>query len=361
MNGTSRIFDDAELDADELAYMRGGDVEAPEAPQKPLGGDIPEPPLATPEPQIGATDPENEVSEHEEPGDEEITEISRDKAGRFARKVPIHALHQSRAKLKDKEAELQAANVRFARADERMNQLLELANSGMFPNPQPGAATPAAAAAKSKNPMDEPDIDMQEDFVAALDQQKRRMAYLAQTMQSDKTQRETQETETQVRTAYINDAKSFVTKEPEFGAAYRHVVKLRHQQLAAAGHGDEKQRNAMIAQEERDLVHHAFKAGKSPAQVLWDYAAASGFQKGAAPATPTPGNGQQQNGNAHAANVAKIAAQKKGQAASASLSGVGGSPRALTLEQIADMNQDEFDALVDKMGGTKKFTASYFE
>jgi hypothetical protein len=346
----SRVFEDADLTEEELAYLKGGNVEVPDTP---AGADPAPTGQDTPQPQKAADEAEIDSDEHSEEGDEEITEISRAPNGRFARKVPIHALHKERAGHKATKEALNQSQVKFARAEERMNMLLELAQSGQF-NQQPGAKPEAA---KPKSPMDEPDIDVAEDFVGALDQQKRRMAYLQKTMVEERTQRETQHTEAQVRTAYLNDAKQFVAKEAAFPAAYKHVVSARHAQLKAVGVEDEGQRNAMIAQEERDLVHQAFKAGKSPAQVLWDYALGSGFVK----PSGTPQPSAQPNTDQHAANVAKIAAQKKGQAASASLSGVGGSPRSLTLAQIADMDDEDFSKFVDQMGGARKFSASYFE
>lgn len=335
----SKLYADAELTPEEEAYLRGEQVEVPTTTPSiadPAPAFDPEAPLEVEEKKDPTpSDPASheEPGEHDDPEDDVITSRERDpKTGRFAKTVPLAALHQARAKTKEKDVELQTMRERWARGEERMNTLLSLAQ-------------PADPAAKRDpaNPMEEPDVDPAEDIVKALDQQRRRTAWVTEQINNDRTQRETHSTEQQIVNAYKADATAFFQKEPAFADAWKHLTALRHAQMKAIGIDDERQRNMQIAQEERALVHAAFQSKKSPSEMIWQMALASGFQKSAAPAN---GNGAKPNGQ-HQHNVQALQAQQRGMAASVSLSGAGKASGTLTWAKIADMPQDEFNALLD--------------
>lgn len=339
----NRLYADAELTAEEQDYLNGGQVEVADTPaapsSEPQDALEPDPAVETPEgktPASGAPTGQDEPSDDDDDIDEHLvidpaTGRQKDsRTGRFVKTVPHQALHRERERRKAAEEAAANERVRFARADERMNTLMALAKN--MPNGQPQPKTPT-------NPMEEDDIDPTTDIVAALDQQKRRNAYLNQQLTTDRKTREEHAAEAQVVNTYKADATRFMQTEPAFADAYKHLIQVRHKQMELMGIGDAAQRNMQFAAEEKALVHAALQQGRSPAQILWDLSVAAGFQKPAAQAQP------KQNG--HQQNVQKLQQQQRGMAAAASLSGAGSAGGALTWAKIADMNQDEFDKLLE--------------
>lgn len=95
--------------------------------------------------------------------------------------------------------------------------------------------------------------------------------------------------------------------------------------------------------EERGLVQQALQNRMSPAELIYGMAQDWGYQK-AAPVVVPPVVPAQAGAAAGAPSVtAEIERIQKGQAASKSLSGAGGaSAGAMTVEQLANMSEDEF-------------------
>lgn len=342
----NRLYDDAELTPEEQSYLKGEQVEIPDTPSAPSSDrqSVLEPDQqGTPEPKEGAQDElkgkEEPSAEDDDDGDDDshiivdpATGRHKDtRTGRFVKLVPHQAMHRERERRKAAEQEAANERLRFARADERMNTLLALAK-----NMPKDAGTEQAP----KSPMDEPDIDPIADIVGALDQQKRRNAYLNQQIASDRQSREAAAAEAQVVNAYKADAVRFIQSEPSFAEAYKFLVQARHKQMETVGVTDAAQRNMQFAMEEKALVQMALQQNKSPAQILWNLAVASGFQKSAPPTPAKINDGHQQN-------VQKLQQQQRGMAASQSLSGTGYAGGALTIAKIADMDDEDFAKLVD--------------
>ncbi|MFM9850130.1 MAG: hypothetical protein ACKVP3_23610 [Hyphomicrobiaceae bacterium] len=341
----NRLYDDAELTPEEESYLKGEQVEIKETPAAVVTDppDIVEPdPGMAPNPQEVAQDElkGKQTPSDDNEDDEDDSHIIVDPAtgrhkdtrtGRFVKLVPHQALHKERETHKQTKSALENERMRFARADERMNTLLALAQ-----NMPKGDKQDAP-----KSPMEEPDIDPTADIVGALDQQKRRNAYLNQQISTDRQSRETAAAETQVVNAYKSDAMKFMQTEPAFAEAYKFLVNSRLKQMETVGISDVNECKRQFAMEERALVQQAFSQNKSPAQILWNLAVASGFQKSAAPAPGKTNGGHQQN-------VQKLQQQQqRGMAASASLSGTGSAGGALTIAKIADMDDEDFAKLVD--------------
>jgi hypothetical protein len=183
----------------------------------------------------------------------------------------------------------------------------------------------------------------------------------------------------ELASTYQSDAARFAQTEPAFAAAYVHLIKQRAAELELNGITDEKVRNAQISREEQNLVRAALEAGQSPAERIFKMALGRGFQRPQATqqAAQTAQTGQQQQraapaaqqtrkdpnaldasgGNKPAASgagidvTAEIEAIKKGQAASTSLSNVGGGAalQELTSADLADMPEDQFNELLARL------------
>lgn len=339
MTDTSKYFDD-ELTPEEEAAV-SGKATAIEPSSEPAGGQPELQPQDNGQRQQIASEPAEDELEHAEEGDEDITTNNRDpKTGRFTKQVPIHALHKARAEHKATKERLSQQELKFARAEERMNTLLHLAGA------QPNGQKPPAPQ-KPTNPFEEPTKNIDEDLLGYIDQVNRRLEYQNQQISSDRRTQHLREAEGAVRSAYLEDAKKFLSDEPAFRDAMAHLIGQRHAVLEAAGVSDKHQREKMIEQEEMQIVLQSFQGRKRPAEAMWKIALASGYAKGNGGPNPS-----------HQQNVQRLQQQQRGMAASRSLSGAGKAAGALTISQIADMDQDEFERFVEQYGGESKFTSA---
>lgn len=203
----------------------------------------PEPaPAATPEPVKAETPPVTaEPAPTPEPTPEPVKQEEK-----F---VPLKALQETRAEaqeLKRKIAELEA---RF--------------NNPPQPEQQPEA---------------EPDPE--QDPIGAL---KRQQAEIAAFKQAQ----ERQQFETQVWTAYQQNAQQFAAKTADFKDAYNHLINSRAEEYRALGYAEE-QIQPLIRGDEFNIAVAAMQQGKSPAEVLYGYAKARGYQSKAAAPVPAP-------------------------------------------------------------------------
>lgn len=139
---------------------------------------------------------------------------------------------------------------------------------------------------------------------------------------------------------YQAAAAEFVQAKPDFMAAYSHLRADRAAELAAMGFAG-PQAQHILEQEEFGIAAQAFQQGRNPAEVMYALAARRGYK--AAEAKP----------DAKAPDLKTIAA---GQAAAGTLSGSGSAaPPDLTLESVANMSTDEFEAWIAEPKNAKKW------
>lgn len=339
-----QIGDFDELSESELAYLNSGgktdlgigqqtDESAPsEAEQQPAAPQVTAPENAAPDANASLEDDEDEIDDEIIVGPDGKL---RAKNGKF---VSHRALHKEREKHKATKAEMQTLRDKLSRGEERLAILNEAfqGSQGQKPNVQ----QPQQPA----NPYDEATIDPQEDIFGAFKQMQRRAEFNFKQQNEVQQMQTARDTFQRVTQAYHADARQFMQKEPSFEAAYKHLVAGRHAELQSMGMTDDAQRNAYIAQEETQLVVQAMQSGKSPSQVIYEFAKARGFAPSQSSA-PAPAPMQ----NASAA-VQKIQQVRNGQQAAQSLSNVGGAAaKTLTMDTLANMSDDEFAAAVDGM------------
>lgn len=289
-----------------------------------------------------------------EEGEEEVIIVGKDgkpraKGGQF---VPKSALLRVKEQRKAERDELASYKEKFARGDERLKTLMDVLNAS--PDPAGGKGP------EEKNPLDEPDIDVEKDPLGAVAQANKRTAFLRKALDAQgkqsKEQQQAQESagrERQIMDAYRTDANRFFKAEPAFKEAWEHLLTMRHAHLEIAGVSDKAARDRIIADEERNLAIESIKGNRSPAETLWKMALAAGFKKsGAAAEEPLI---------SPAAKKLQDAAE--GQARGKSLSGAGGGgpSEGLSFESIANMPEDQFLAFAETAKGAQKLRELGFE
>lgn len=260
------------------------------------------------------------------------------KTGRF---VPHGAFHKEREARKSAETELAELRVREARVNERLAIL-----SQAFEQQE-------APATKPTTQPEGPPPDPEQDIFGYVKWLGERNKALEAQLTETRTTTERTVGDMEMATAYRNDAMAFARETADFGEAYNHLVKAIDAELALMGVADPKQRMAEIARLEREQVALARKAGRRPAQHIYELAKVRGWAP--KPATAAPAEQVQppsQPAPANDAAAAELARLERGQNAARSLSSAGGgAPAALTAEAIASMSEAEFSALLAKSGG----------
>ncbi len=235
--------------------------------------------------------------------------------------VPVNVFVEERTKRKAVEKQLADLTAKQVRAEERLATINEL----------------LAPQQKQQKDQQEEWIDPETDIFGAFKQLMGRYQGLEKQL-NEGTQRFEAQTEAQrIEGAYRGDAQRFMAQEPAFADAYRHLVGVRAQELELLGVTDQAERQRIIAQEEMQIAAAAMKGNRSPAATIFELAKTRGF---------VPQQKQAQNGEAQN----KLDDLEKARGATPSLSGVGSSgSSALTLAQIADMPDEEFEAYVGKL------------
>jgi hypothetical protein len=137
--------------------------------------------------------------------------------------------------------------------------------------------------------------------------------------------------------AYRSDVSSYAREAPDFGEAYRWLEQEATREIEARYPGITAQdvQSILVAEEER-IVANAFRNGRRPAQVVYEYAKARGYKKPA----PAP----EEN---------KLERLKAGQKAAASLGSAKGAGKQngvdnMTLEAYAELMESD-PAKADQM------------
>jgi hypothetical protein len=307
---------------------------------------------------LGTTTPPDPT---DDPNDPDV-EVADPKTGKTQKRVSIHKFNRLRAAADAREKELNELRAarqqdadRFTRLDERMKILNE------------ALATPAGPQEQHE----EEDVapDPEKDIFGYVAWQGRQIAKAHEEISNMRNERMTEAEERSMAETYQTDAARFAQTEKGFASAYVYLIQSRDQELLAAGMTDKAERDRKIVAEEKGLVRAAIRDGQSPAQRIFDLAKARKWAPPAAPAAAAAVPAKDPNaldagGKPAAAAAAKPAAPaapavdvnaeieaiKRGTAAAMSLSNAGGSaPSTLTPEILADMPQEEFNAIVNSL------------
>lgn len=222
------------------------------------------------------------------------------------RTVPHQALHEER--LRRKEAEQRAA-----RFEERFTQLLE-----RLGQPQQPA---------------KPDVDT--DPVGVVKTHEQELAELRQWRQQQEQLAQQQNQYRAFTTRYQASAQEFARENPDFALAYQYWVQSVGDELREAGYeGHELQQQ--LLQIEGSIAAKAFQEDINPAQRIYNIAKRRGYSSKPKADAPKAED--------------KIAALQKGANAAKSIGAASGTqPAPLTLEALAEMDDEDFDRNWDKV------------
>lgn len=274
-------------------------------------------------------------------------------------------------------AELEKSTREDSEAKARLDERMRIINEALTPKEK--------AEQKDEDPEPDPETDIFAHNAWLKREMLRHSERSEAAIKELREGRQQEQAQTEVQRAYEDDATAFVRREPNFAPAYQFLMANRISELAVYFFGKDmtaegatltpQELNRIrqtIQNEENQLVAGALKDGKSPAERIFSLARARGFRppppaakngNGADHDAKPNGNGRDAPGNlaeaAAAASAGKpangsvkdeIERVRKGAESSLSLSQGGGAPAmALTPEKLANMPQDEFDALMAQL------------
>jgi hypothetical protein len=309
-----------DLTQEELAFFESGGEKPIE--EKPAEGERQEEQKAEGEDGEKAKAEGEEDAEADDGDDAPLKEGEDGNKGRFVRHG---AFHQERERRKALEKELATERDRIARVDERLKIINE-------------AMTRQAPAEEQVEEMPDPEKDV----FGALNYALKKIQTLEGGLGETKKASEQSAQQNELLSTYRSDATRFAQANPDFGNAYQFAMQARDKELEALGYADPAMRMRMIAEEEQWIVTEALKVKQSPSERIYNFAKVKGYKK----AEPEKKADEEKAANGDADKMGKI---QKGQAASKSLSGVGGSASGvMTAEALANMNEEEFEAWMEK-------------
>jgi len=249
------------------------------------------------EPEVDVTEEKALIEGVNDPVEEPESEEKKEE-----KKVNLGALHEERMKRKELQEKVE-------KMDKRFQQILE--------SLQPKEEVPSI------------DVDPVTNFDTRIQQ-------VEQFAQQQTQQVQQQQMHTQVVTAYQAQAAEYASKNPEFTDAYQYLVKNRIEELKTFGYDDAGALQA-VQQEEFGMALKSLQDGVNPAERIHQIAKYRGYQ------------GKKPEVQTQAKNLEVI---NKGQQSAKPSSG--GAPAGeLTMESLAEMSDEEFNANWDKIVGKK--------
>lgn len=294
--------------------------------------------------------------------------------------------HQRELRLRDEKiAALEAANKTNNEMQARLDERMKIINEALTPKE------------KAELTEDDPEPDPDSEIFEHNKWLRRQLGKTNEALRQLNDGLTQQNQQTEVERAYVQDFHTYTAQQPAFPAAYNYMLVSRMTEIALNNFGkdiapgadgqaadkltpNEAARiKAMVESEEMELVSSAIRQNKSPAERIFKFAWARGFRPQAAAAAEAGGKtngaeGGKKNGHAPGSLAAEAEAVdsaggagangkgsvreevrriQRGVEASASLSSGGGAPaRTITPQMIANMDQDEFNDLVTRLGGT---------
>lgn len=227
--------------------------------------------------------------------------------------VRLEALHEERGKRKELQRKLEQLERQQRERDAVLNDRLSQLYAASQPKNEPDPNDPLAV----------------HDHKLEITQ--RELQQLKQRQQQEDYQRQQQAQRDGLVAWAQAQRDEFVAETPDFQDAYGFVLNRRLEELKALGLPPQEIRRT-LENDELWIYHHAYQAGKNPAEVIYKMAKNTGY-----------------TGKKEVPNEKKIETLQKGTEAAKSLgSGAAGSEWP-TPEQIVAMDENEFAALKAKL------------
>lgn len=249
-------------------------------------------------------------------GQAEKTETTEgaDKSGdpKVEKMVSLSALHEERARRREIDTKFRATEKELAELRGKFSVIERL-------QPQPEA---------------KPLPTVEEDIFGVVKNTTDTVAEIQKRLQADDEAKKTEGERNNLVNAYRADAAQFESKNPDFKAAYTHLLQSRAAELQAMGYDDPVQLHEALTNDEMSIARMALGNKKSAAEIIYNLAQQRGYKK-AAETKPA---------------ADKIDTINKGQQANKSLANTGGSSGDgdMTAETLLKMPMDEFEAWCTK-------------
>lgn len=244
--------------------------------------------------------------------------------------VPHAALHAEREEHKKTSAQLKDREAQLAVLERRTNLILErLMQTQQQPQGQPQPQAPA------EEPIPDLNTDAVGFIVGTLKKQSAELEAIKKGEQTRQVQGQQMTADQQIMGRAAALENQFVAETPDYWEASNFMKQSRHAEYTRMGVSDPMQREAMIAQDARNIAILALQQGRNPAQVVYEMAGDRGYKKAAAPAP------------AAAAPAADATQQlqriAEGQTQNQSLTQVRGTaPKGMTAARLYELSEAEF-------------------
>jgi hypothetical protein len=170
--------------------------------------------------------------------------------------VPIKALHKEREQRKVFEAKTRELEIYNARVTERMEMMLRQMQ------PQDDAQSQ--------------EIDADQDPIGAFKQESARRQELEQRVAAFEQARAREAEETQIVNFAKSEEAKFIEVQPDYYDATEHLKQVRFNELTTLGYAPQQIQEIMY-NDVREIIVSAAKAGRSPAEVAYEFAKGRGY------------------------------------------------------------------------------------
>lgn len=296
------------------------------APEKTWAQEVAETAAAAPEP---APAPAEEVAPAPEPeAAPEPSQPQETASEEPDRRVPLKALQEERQKRAEYERQVQAYERQIAEMQGYF-AAMQQQQAGMGHNGGPPMEQP------------QPEPDPETDPIGALKHAREQQRQLQEAIQQQQEAARQQQYVQQLNQAAYQAATQYQQQAPDYQDAYRYALNSRAQELVALGTPPQSI-NQILQREELSLVDTALRNGRNPAEAIYHFAKARGFQGGTSPAP------------AQSAPNPALQQQKAAVAASASAGGAPASKGGVSVTDLGNLKGAAFDAAWSKLFGGNK-------
>lgn len=230
------------------------------------------------------------------------------------RVVPLAALHEERERRKELAAQVASEAEKRAKMEARFEAMVHAMEQQKQSESKPAAPNPdedPLAYIKAQGEAIDRLSRRQEDFTSAQ-QQSAQVNRMIET--------------------YRHSASEFAQKSPDFMAAYNHLLKERREELRDLGYTDPVTLDTMLQNDEFALVAQSLQAGQNPAEKIYALAKRRGYK----PA------------DTKMATADVLDRIEKGQQAAKSVGAASGGPAPkISLEALANMDDEEFASAIE--------------
>lgn len=164
------------------------------------------------------------------------------------------------------------------------------------------------------------------------------VAALQKRLDAQEAERQNQNARSHIVSAYRADAAQFEAQNPDFKAAYQHLLNARVQELTSLGYDNAQAMHQALMSDEMSIAYSALQRGRSPAEIIYNLAQQRGY-----------------NGGRNSA-ASRLDTIERGQFANKSLSNAGGfaGDGDVSAEMLLRMPIEEFEAWCTKNPGRAK-------